>query len=74
GRARVCVANSVFVLAHAGAPRRACTMFRGWFAGALEFVGAQLGNRIDLASEEIRCAAQGPLGRCVFEIAPKADR
>jgi hypothetical protein len=68
------VANSVFVLAHAGAPRRACTMFRGWFAGALEFVGAWLGNRVALACEERLCAAEGRLERCVFEIAPKADR
>ena len=73
GRARVCVANSVFVLAHAGAPRRACTMFRGWFAGALEFVGAQLGNRVALACEERQCAAEGRLERCVFETTPKPD-
>ena len=46
-------------------------MFRGWFAGALEFVGALLGKRLALASEEVQCAAQGLHDRCVFETAPK---
>lgn len=73
GRARLSVANSAFVLAHTGAPRRTCTMFRGWFAGALEFVGAQLGKSVALASEEIQCAAEGRLDRCVFETTPKPD-
>ncbi len=78
GRARVTVANSVFVLAqdvlgqHGSVPRATCYMFRGWFAGALEFVGAQRGKRIVLASEEIECAAAGRQDRCVFQIAPAA--
>ena len=77
GRARVSVANSVFVLAqtvpgpNGTTPRRTCYMFRGWFAGALEFVGALLGKRLELASEEVQCAAQGLHDRCVFETAPK---
>jgi hypothetical protein len=79
GRARICVANSAFVLAqtglghHQGPPRRTCTMFRGWFAGALEFVGAALGKRLELASDEIQCAAEGRQERCVFEVSPKPD-
>jgi hypothetical protein len=80
GRARVTVANSVFVLAHnvlgqhGSTPRRTCTMFRGWFAGALEFVGTLLGKRLELGSEEIQCAAEGRQDRCMFETAPKPDR
>ncbi len=74
GRARVAVANSAFVLAHTGAPRRTCYMFRGWFAGALEFGGSQLGQHHQLACEEAQCAAEGRHDRCVFETAPKPDR
>ena len=48
-------------------------MFRGWFAGALEFVGTVLGQRVELTSEEIQCAAQGVRDLCVFETAPKPD-
>jgi predicted hydrocarbon binding protein len=74
GLARVAVANSAFVLAHSGAPRRTCYMFRGWFAGALEFVGTLVGKRVKVASEEIQCAAEGRHDRCVFETKPEADR
>jgi predicted hydrocarbon binding protein len=70
GQARVSIANSALVLAHSGAPRRTCYMFRGWFAGALELVGTLLGQRVRLASEEIQCAAEGPHDRCVFETMP----
>lgn len=71
GRARVSVANSAFVLAHSGAPRKTCYMFRGWFPGALEFVGAQVGKRFALTCEETQCAAQGGHARCVFATAPR---
>jgi len=71
GRARVSVTNSVFVLAHSGAPRRTCTMFRGWFAGSLEFIGTPLGRRMQLAAEETQCAAEGQHARCVFETMPR---
>jgi predicted hydrocarbon binding protein len=47
-------------------------MFRGWFAGALEFVGTLLGTRITLACDEIQCAAEGAHERCVFEVTPRA--
>jgi predicted hydrocarbon binding protein len=70
GRARVQVAHSIFVQTHSGAPGRTCYMFRGWFAGALEFVGTHLGRDLELASEEIQCAAEGRHDRCVFETAP----
>jgi predicted hydrocarbon binding protein len=72
GHARVSVTNSAFVLAHSGAPRKTCYMFRGWFPGALEFVGAQLGKRFALACEETQCAADGQHAVCVFEAMPRA--
>lgn len=78
GRARISVVNSVFVLAQAVSgepvPRSTCYMFRGWFAGALEFVCTQLGQRLALASEEIQCAAAGQHNRCVFETSPAPKR
>jgi hypothetical protein len=71
GRARVRVDHSVFVLEHGGgAPRKTCTMFRGWFPGALEFVGVLSGKRWKLASTEIQCAAEGRHDHCVFETIP----
>jgi predicted hydrocarbon binding protein len=72
GQARVSVANSAFVLAHRGAPRRTCYMFRGWFPGALEVVGTLLGTRLKLDAEEVQCAAEGVHERCVFEVTPRA--
>jgi predicted hydrocarbon binding protein len=72
GQARVSVANSAFALAHAGAPRRTCYMFRGWFAGSLELVGTLLGKPFKLASEEIQCAAEGAHERCMFEVTPRS--
>lgn len=71
GRARVRVDHSVFVLEHrGGAPRKTCNMFCGWFPGALEFVAASGGKRLQLASTEIQCAAEGRHDRCLFEIVP----
>ncbi len=72
GQARVSVANSAFVLAHCGAPRRTCYMFRGWFPGALELVGTLLGKPLELDSEEIQCAAEGAHECCVFEVTPRS--
>ena len=70
GRARVSVRNSVFVKAHSGAPRKTCYMFRGWFPGSLEFVGASIGKRFKLSSTEMQCAAEGHQEHCVFEVLP----
>ena len=71
GRARVVVRNSVFVAGHQGKPRKTCTMFRGWFPGALEFVAAAAGKRLKLTSTEVRCAAEGRHDHCVFETKPR---
>jgi predicted hydrocarbon binding protein len=67
GRARVQVANSVFVKEHKGPKRKVCYMFRGWFPGALEFVAASAGKKLKLTSTEIQCAAEGRHDHCVFE-------
>jgi predicted hydrocarbon binding protein len=63
GRARVLVQNSVFVKGAVGMSRRTCYMFRGWFPGALEFVGAR---KFKLTSTEMQCAAEGH-AHCIFE-------
>jgi len=65
GRARVQVHHSVFAVERKNA--KACYMFRGWFPGALEFVG---GKKLKLTSNEIQCAAEGH-EHCVFEAAPR---
>ena len=70
GHARVRVDHSVFVLEPQGTPRKTCYMFRGWFPGALEFVGTQLGKGLELTSTEVQCAAEGDRDHCVFEIVP----
>jgi predicted hydrocarbon binding protein len=66
GRARVSIRNSVF--AQQKKPGKACYMFRGWFPGSLEFVGALSGTKWKLASSEIQCAAEGLHDHCIFEI------
>ena len=65
GRVRVQVHHSVFAVERKNA--KACYMFRGWFPGALEFVG---GKKLKLTSNEIQCAAEGH-EHCVFEAAPR---
>jgi hypothetical protein len=71
GTGRVRVDHSVFVLERAeGAPRKTCYMFRGWFCGALEYVGGALGKTFKLTANEAHCAAEGRHDHCLFEIAP----
>lgn len=71
GRALVEARHSVFV-AEAGpsAGAKVCYMFRGWFCGALEWVGQQAGGSLALTSEEVYCAAEGGHDHCLFEIRP----
>jgi hypothetical protein len=70
GRTRVRVDNSVFVLQDGGKGGRACYAFRGWFVGALDYVGTNLGRPFPLlGAEETQCAAEGH-AHCVFEVAP----
>jgi len=68
GRATVEARHSVFVAEYGpNAGRKVCYMFRGWFCGALEWVGEQQGRRRKLTSEEVQCAAEGH-DHCVFEV------
>jgi predicted hydrocarbon binding protein len=60
GRARVEIRHSVFAVQGKG---KTCYMFRGWFPGALEFVG---GKKLKLTSTEVQCAAEGH-AHCIFE-------
>jgi Domain of unknown function (DUF5943)/V4R domain len=71
GRARVRVDHSVFVLEHEGAPRKTCYMFGGWFPGALEFVAASSGRRLQLSATEVQCAAEGVHDHCIFKTEPR---
>jgi predicted hydrocarbon binding protein len=71
GTARIRVDHSAFVEglpAGAGDGKR-CYMFRGWFPGALEYVG---GGQRTLAAEESQCAGEGRHDHCVFEVKPAA--
>lgn len=71
GRARVRVDHSIFV--HECPPkagRKACYMFRGWFAGSLEWLGESCGQLYEVSVAEIRCAAEGGHDHCIFEIRP----
>ncbi len=64
------VRHSCFV-EHAGpAVGKRCYMFAGWPAGALEWVGRDLGlDDIERRAEEVQCAADGdPV--CVFAVRP----
>lgn len=73
GTARIRVDHSAFVKgmqASADTGRKLCYMFRGWFPGALEYVGSVLGTRRALAAEESYCAAGGLHAHCVFEVRP----
>lgn len=73
GTARIRIDHSAFVLgmpANTDAGRKLCYMFRGWFPGALEYVGSVLGTRRALAAEELRCAGGGAHDHCVFEVRP----
>ena len=67
GAARVRVAHSVFVAERRTPGRKSCTMFRGWFPGALEFVAASAGRRLKLACNEVQCASEGHQD-CIFVI------
>jgi hypothetical protein len=74
GHAQVALANSVFVLAQgvAGVPVRQdklCYLFAGWFAGAMDWVGDDLGLRYRTRCAETQCAAEGH-SHCVFTVSP----
>jgi predicted hydrocarbon binding protein len=69
GAATVRLDHSVFTFApKTGA--RACYMFAGWFPGALEWAGRDLGREWKLSCEEVQCVAEGKHDHCLFEIKP----
>ena len=72
GSARVRIDHSAFVKGAPpdAAPGKRCYMFRGWFPGALEYVGRVLGKSLTLTAEETRCAGEGRHDHCVFEVRP----
>ncbi len=74
GHALIRLEHSVFVLAQgiAGVPVKqdlSCYLFAGWFAGAMDWVGADLGHGYKTHSEETQCAAQGH-SHCLFTVTP----
>lgn len=74
GTASIRIDNSAFVegMPAGGAGRKLCYMFRGWFPGSLEYVGATSGLRRTLTAEETACAGNGEHDHCTFEVRPLA--
>lgn len=75
GHARIRLDNSAFVLAQgvAGVPQsegKACYMFAGWFAGAMDWVGENCGYQYRTTSDETQCAGEGH-DHCIFTVEPK---
>lgn len=73
GTGRIRIDHSAFVegtRAVAAAGRKCCYMFRGWFPGALEYVGSAIGTRRTLGAQETQCAGDGSHDHCVFEVRP----
>ncbi len=73
GCGRVTLRHSCFVY-HYGTKaggtkvgRKVCYMCAGWFPGALDWVGRNIGAQWSLTAREIACAAEGH-DRCTFEI------
>jgi predicted hydrocarbon binding protein len=74
GHARIRLDHSCFVLAQgvAGAAKSegmACYLFAGWFAGAMDWVAADLGHGYTTRSQESQCAGLGA-AHCVFTVEP----
>ena len=74
GTARIRIDHSAFVEGTPadGAGRKLCYMFRGWFPGSLEYVGAGYGRRRPLTADEMQCAGDGVHDHCLFEVRPVA--
>lgn len=72
GTARVLVHHSATALAYgADFGRSVCHSYNGAFCGGMEYVAAEAGAPMRLASRELRCAAAGA-PHCVFEVSPAA--
>jgi len=69
GRARIRVDHSVFVAeATGGSSGGLCTMFAGWFAGAMGWVDSRNGVHRTFAGTETRCAGLSDTDHCLFEV------
>lgn len=70
GRALVRLDHSVFVAESPHGGDGLCTLFAGWFAGALAWVDTQNGLQRTLAGGETQCAGAGA-DHCLFEVTPR---
>jgi hypothetical protein len=70
GHASITLEHSSFVLAQPEAKGKLCYMFAGWFSGAMDWVGKDLGRDYATVSSETQCAAEGH-DHCVFTVEPK---
>jgi hypothetical protein len=75
GNALIRLDHSAFVLAQETAeegstPDKVCFMFAGWFAGAMDWVGHNMGFSYSTVSREIGCAGEGH-AHCTFRVEPK---
>jgi len=69
GESEVQLDHSVFVAGYYGSTKQAlCSGFSGWFAGALEWVGQDLGTHWKLTAFEEQCAGDGRHEHCIFRI------
>ena len=68
GRAKIALRHSVFVLQQPGLHGKLCYMFAGWFAGAMDWVGA---GRYRTVARETQCASEGH-DHCIFTVEPKS--
>ena len=71
GSADIRLDYSAFVLAQAEVcAAKTCYMFAGWFAGAMDWVGDNVGMPVQTLCCETRCGAEGH-DHCVFAVRPK---
>jgi len=71
GTASVRLDHSAFVQQYgADAARSVCYMFDGWFAGAMEWVGDNLGQPMKVTCSENQCACNSDAHHCTFEVTP----
>jgi predicted hydrocarbon binding protein len=74
GEAEVQLDHSVFVEGYGeSSDRELCYGVSGWFSGALEWVGRDLGMNWKLVASERQCAGGRQHDHCVFWIRPSDD-
>lgn len=74
GHARIRLDHSIYVCHHQDhAKDSLCYGFAGWLAGALEWVGRDLGLGWRLTASEEQCGADGKHDHCIFVVRPRDD-